>query len=279
MLRTAFFFFLSLFMLPAQAQALSPKTDPEAIADLRVAKGSRDIAEAWLIAPTNRYQHFVQGSRYEPSGLRVKLKNGSIKTLTLAPNLVFEDRQPRLADLDGDGRDEVVLVLSHVKQGASLAAYFVVDDALKLKAKTPFIGRAYRWLNPAGIGDFDGDGSLDVSLVAMPHLVKELRVYSLKNGRFVQWGAFTDFSNHRNGSPHIGMSAQADFNGDGILDLALPSGDRRNVRIISLKGRKLSTIASIALPAPADGPFSIKAGNAPKLSVVLANGKKLVLTP
>lgn len=244
---------------PTQAAGLTAQTDPDALPDRRVATGGRDIAQAWLVAPTGRYRHFVQGSRYEAGGLRVRLADNTVLTLTLDDNLVFEDRRPRLADLDGDGADEVVLVLSSVTKGASLAAYSVVGDVLKLKAKTPFIGRPHRWLNPAGIADFDGDGRVEVALVAMPHLIKRLEIWALVDGIFVSEGSWEGFSNHRLGSVHTEMAAVADFNGDEVADLALPSADRRAVRIMSFAGGSARQLAAYDLGGAADGAFALEA--------------------
>lgn len=258
------------------AQNLTPQSDTKALVDLRIGKGDKNITQAWFIAPTKRYPHFVQGSKYEPGGVRVKLRGGNVLTLMLDDTHVFEDRQPRLADLDGDGEDELVVVLTALDKGASLAAFSVVDGALKLKAQTPYIGRPYRWLNPAGIADFDGDGKLDVALVAMPHLVKRLDVWSLVGGKFKRWGAFEGYSNHRNGSVHTGMSAVSDFDGDGIADLALPGADRRSIEFVSLKNRSLNVLNSAPLPAPVDGPFVLKANG---VSVGLANGKSVRVSP
>lgn len=258
------------------AQAQSPSSDPEALTDLRVAQGNKNISKAWLISPTQRYRHFVQGSQYEAAGLRVALADGQVVTLMLDEAHVFEDRQPRLADLDGDGRDEVVVVLSSVTKGASLAAYSVINGALKMTAQTPFIGRPNRWLNPAGIADFDGDGRMDVALVAMPHLAKRLELWSLSNGNFVRWGAFDGYSNHRNGSVHIGMSSVADFDGDGIQDLALPNSSRDRIEFVSLKDRSLSTIGSAPLPTSVDGPFTPVPGG---VTVRLSNGKSVTVKP
>lgn len=260
--------------ISANAAGISATSDPEAIDDLRVAKGSNTISEAWLIAPTDRYQHFVQGSAYEPGGVRVRLADGKNLTLMLGANEVFEDRQPRLADLDGDGRDELILVLSSVAKGASLAVYSVDDDAITLKAKTPFIGRAFRWLNPAGIADFNGDGQLDVAFVAMPHLVKRLEFWTLEGNKLSQIGTLDNVSNHKNGSPHIAMSAVADFNGDGIADLAVPSGDRRAIRIVSFADGKPREIDINRLPFAANGAFVLSGTtDAFRLKIPLDNGE------
>lgn len=256
----------------ALSQQITATNDPDAIADLRIAKGDWDIAEAWLIAPTTRYPHFVQGSNYEAGGLRVRTRDGRNLTLMLDENHVFEDRQPRLADLDNDGRDEIVLVLTSLKKGASLAAYSLVDDKIALKAKTPFIGRPYRWLNPAGIADFNGDGKTDVAFVAMPHLAKRLEFWTLSDQGFRQIGEMEDVSNHQNGSPHTGMSAVADFDGDNSADLAIPDGSRRIIRIISFAGSKPREITRIPLPFAANGTFSLrKDGNNYVLTVLLIN--------
>jgi FG-GAP-like repeat len=257
----------------------SARNDPDAIPDLRIATGSHDIAEAWLIAPTTRYDHFVEGSRYEPGGLRVLMRDGRNITLLLDTSHVFEDRRPLLADLDGDGRDEIVLVLTSLAKGASLAVYSVSGDTIVRKAQTAYIGRPHRWLNPAGIADYDGDGRPDVALVQMPHLVKRLELWSLVDGRLKRGATIGDVANHRLGSVHSGMAATADFNGDGVADLAVPDGTRRVIRLISFAGGMVRDIARYELPAPADGDFDLKRnGRSWTLSVRLETGRVMHVT-
>lgn len=261
-------------MSGAVAQSPDPVNDSAAIADLRVAIGNKDIAKAWLINPTDRYDHFVQGSDYEAGGLRLLMADGRQLTLVLDNNQVFEDRQPRLADLDGDGRDEIILVLTSLSEGASLAAFSVDGENIVLKAKTPFIEQPYRWLNPAGIGDFDGDGQLEVALVAMPHLVKRLEVWRLMDGDFKNAGRFEGFSNHRNGSAFTAMSAVVDFDKDGLVDLILPDSARRAIRVISMVGMRAKEITRIDLSAPANGNFELrKSDNGGTILVPLENGE------
>ena len=66
-------------------------------------------------------KHQARGPLYEAASLVVRLRGGRTLKLTLPETAVFEDRQPRLADRDGDGRDEVVLVHSYIERGAALA--------------------------------------------------------------------------------------------------------------------------------------------------------------
>ena len=149
---------------------------------------------------------------------------------------MFEDRQPRLADLDGDAIDEIVLVRSYLRRGAALSVIALRGGALSIVAETPPTGSPNTWLNPAGIADFDGDGQHDIAFVQMPHVLGLLRVWTLRSGGLVEIAKMPDTSNHVIGSPNLGLSAVADFDGDGVADLAIPTRDRTYLRFLSFKG-------------------------------------------
>jgi hypothetical protein len=83
--------------------------------------GPGDIVAAWYAVPTGRYGHGVLGDAVEAGRLVVRSAAGKTLEFTLPKNEVFEDRYPRLADLDGDGTVEVVAIRTSVRFGASVA--------------------------------------------------------------------------------------------------------------------------------------------------------------
>ncbi len=244
-----------------------------ALPDAKIATGTRDIARAWLAEPTRRYDHGILGDAIEAGSLVIETSDGKRHTVRLNADAVFEDREPRLADLDGDGHDEIIVVKSYLKRGSSLAVIALREGKYGIVAETPPIGRPHAWLNPAGIADFNGDGKTDIALVRQPHVVGELELWSWRDGRLRKADDLADAANHIAGTRAQQMSATADFNGDGIADLALPSLDRSRLRILSF-ARAAHEIASVALPAKAVTNFALVAGGAgpPAIAVGLADG-------
>lgn len=220
-----------------------------ALPDAEVARGNNGILSAWYAAPTRRYDHGVLGDAIEASALVVVDRTKKRHRLDLGLDSVFEDRKPRLGDLDGDGTDEIVTVRSYLDRGAALAVVKLTGHGTEIKGETPPIGRSHRWLNPAGIADFDGDGRAEVAIVVTPHIGGTLQFWEFQSGRMKLDLQLRGFSNHSIGSRVQEMSAVADFNGDGVVDLALPSDDQRSIRIISLAGGAAAEVARIAMPA------------------------------
>ncbi len=227
-----------------------PPIPPNALPDGRIAGGVKDIARAWLAEPTRRYRHGVLGDDIEAGALVIERHGGKQEVIRLGKDSVFEDLEPRIADIDGDGRAEVVVVRSYVDRGAALAVIGERNGRMRILAETPPIGTAHRWLNPAGLADFDGDGKTDIALVKMPHAVGRLELWSWRDGSLRKTAEINDISNHAIGTRVLGMSAVGDFDGDGIADLAIPSFRRDALRLISFVPRP-HEIARIALPAHA----------------------------
>lgn len=229
----------------------------DALPDGRPAVGTNDIAQVWLIAPTDRYDHGVLGDAIEAGGLRALLRDGTSADLLLDTDSVFEDLRPRLADLDGDGRDEIIVVRSYLDAGAALSVFGARDGQLRLLAETSPIGQANRWLNPVGAGDFNGDGRQEFAYVETPHIGGILRIVALEGGRLVEKGVRRGVSNHAIGSRALQLSAVLDFDGDGADDILIPTQGRKSLSIISFAGGTFRELASIAAPDSLNADFVV----------------------
>ncbi|MBK9440889.1 MAG: VCBS repeat-containing protein [Comamonadaceae bacterium] len=161
----------------------------------------RDIAWVWLGSPTSRYAHAALGSRQHAASLHVlpNLAHAQLLTYSLPLHRVIEDRIPRLVDLDGDGRDEIILVEADASYGAALVVYGLRNGAIAELARGPHVGTTTRWLNPLGVADFDGDGILDLASVTTPHIGGVLTLHHYRPPRLEPYARATDVTNHRLG--------------------------------------------------------------------------------
>lgn len=227
---------------------------PSGLPDGCVARGGGDVVSAWYTAPTTRYAHAILGDAVEAGALTVRTAGGAQTTLTLPDELVFEDRTPRLADLDGDGRTEIITIRSSTRLGGSVAVYGLRGEALVELGATRFIGRSNRWLNIAGIADFLGRGDLQVAFVETPHIGGTLKL-AVFNGTSMQVVAQRGgFSNHAIRSPEQRLSAVADIDGDGRVDLALPDARREILRMVRFEAGNIIPLASVPLPGRVELP-------------------------
>ena len=170
-----------------------------------IGRGTRQFERVWLADPTSRYSHAVFGTTLNAESLLAVTRFGETYQVTLPPERVFEDIEPRVIDLDRDALEEILVVESDRDKGASLAIYGTPIGAKQLVklGATPFIGRAQRWLHPLGAGDFDGDGWLDVALVETPHIGGSLVLYRYRQGRLSEFARFFGVSTHEIGSREL----------------------------------------------------------------------------
>jgi len=171
---------------------------------------------ATLAGATDRYPHNVLGPIPGYGELEVEIEVCAdcpeprrIAHLTLPEARVFEDVAPRLWDVTGDGRPEIVLVESDARLDARLTVWTLrspgaqAGHLLRRLAATSFIGTRFRWLAPVGVADFTGDGQNEIAYVETPHLGRTLRLVRRAGDRLVEIAAHPGVTNHRIGDPFI----------------------------------------------------------------------------
>jgi len=240
--------------LPGGKPALAPLPTPvpeitpvpsDIIPQARVITGVRDIRTTWFASPTNRYGHGVLGDRIEASSLKVRTAAGDYLAYRLTDDSVFEDLTPRLADIDGDGRDEIIAVLSYTNSGAAVALFGIREGQLVRLAESDPVGLPYRWLNPVGAGDFDGDGISEIAVIRTPHIGGILIRYHWRGDRLVESTRKFGFSSHAMGSTVLGMSAVLDLDGDNAMEILVPDQNRTALKAVSHAGDEFRVLWSV----------------------------------
>jgi len=216
--------------------------------DGEIAVGAGVIRRAWISAPTTRYDHGVLGDAIEGGAVSAELSDGRTVTLTLPSDSVFEDRMPRLIDMDKDGQDEILLVKTWLAHGAAPIVISLKNNNLEITAAARPIGLSHRWLNPVGAADFDGDGVNEIAAVVTPHIGGTLQLYKMTEDRLVKDLSAYGFSNHQMGSRNLGLSTIADVNGDGIADIIVPDASRNSLLAVSFGGGRFSQLFRLSLP-------------------------------
>ena len=257
-----------------------PPTAPDGIPHGAVATSATGgITRAWYTEPTTRYAHGVLGDCVEGGGLAL-VEAGTRHELHLARRFVFEDLTPRLADLDGDGRNEIVTIRSDRNAGAAIAVYGLVDGEVRELAAIAPIGRANRWLNVAGIADYSGDGRPDIAIVKTPHIGGRFELWTFAGRALRRLAAAGGFSNHAIGSTELKLSATADVDANGVVDLALPDAARAALRVLSMSGGALREIDRTVLPGRVATALGVVAGRGgPVLVAGLEDGRLAAVVP
>lgn len=158
--------------------------------------------------PNERYGHGILGDAIEAGQLLV-VQDGSWYRHTLGEAYVFEDLQPRLADVTGDGKEEIITIRSQRQLGAGIAIYQVQGDSLTEYAYVPEIGRSFRWLNPVAIFDLDGDDTLEIAWIQTPHIGGILKVAKIQPGQLRVLDEVSQYTNHAIGQRNLCLSALA----------------------------------------------------------------------
>ncbi|MBX3055922.1 MAG: hypothetical protein KF770_05560 [Anaerolineae bacterium] len=178
-----------------------------------------------LTDPTDGYPHGALGDTIEAGGFALIQTDPEIKVIAhfLIPEpQVVEGIMPLWADWNGDGNREILLTLSAAEQGAQLALF--AEDGMQL-ATAPPIGQGNRWQHQIAIAPFGPNGEMELTAVRTPHLESVVEFYRWQGSELTLVAELPGYTSHVIGSRNLDMAMAGDFNGDGRIELLLPTPD------------------------------------------------------
>jgi hypothetical protein len=202
-----------------------------------------------LTDPTTDYGHGVLGDEIEAAGITLvetdPVPRVANKILVDEP-YVIEGIAPLWADLDGDGRREIIVTRTNEAAGAQIVAY--AEDGALL-ATGPAIGRGYRWRHQLAVAPFGPNGEIEIVDVLTPHIGGTVEFYRWAGDTLAIDASANGYTSHVIGTRNLDMAVAGDFDGSGQLSLLLPNQARTELGGIQHRPQG----ATVAWTLPADG--------------------------
>ena len=205
-----------------------------------------------LTGPTSVYPHGVLGDDIEASGFVLVTVPPEL-TPGLTPEIevkltgeVIEGLSAIWTDLNGDGTREIVVTASNVDRGARL---LVFDEAGNQIAAGPAVGSGFRWRHQIAAAPFGSGGEIEIVDVLTPHIGGVVEFFRLEGDELKLVAAVEEFRSHRIGSRNLDMALAGDFDGDGSVEVAVPTQDLTQLGFI----RRTVDGAEVAWTLPIGG--------------------------
>lgn len=206
--------------------------------DARLVVNDAGQVAVYALATNQRYVHAIMGDDLEGSALVVVDVQGSGLRLLARVDLpgedVYEGLSPLWADVDGDGRADLVTTVSNGRDGARNRVYLFDGQRIQREVDGPPIGRGGRWQHQLAWGPFGPAGEPLLVDVLTPHIGGVVRFHRYTGNGLEIIATLPGYTSHVIYERNLDMAVAGDFNGDGVPEIALPSQDRATVAGVQL---------------------------------------------
>jgi hypothetical protein len=177
---------------------------------------------ALLVNPSDSYRHGVLGDKVEALAVAiVDAKSLSVEVkASVGEDSVVEGLMPIWADIDSDGEKEIIVTASNVHDGARIVVF---DGQGHRVAEGPPVGQGFRWRHQIAVAPFGPRGEIELVDVLTPHIGGIVEFYRLAGGELEVVARVEGYTSHAYGSRNLDMAAAGDFDGDGRVELLVPS--------------------------------------------------------
>jgi len=193
-----------------------------------------------LSNPTERYTHGVLGDELEAAGITLVETNPEpsiVQTISIPEPDVIEGIYPIWADLNNDGKLEIIVTLSNAQSGARIAAFH--EDG-RLLAEGPAVGMGFRWRHQLVVAPFGDSRENLLAVVRTPHIGGIVEFYRLNGDKLEIVSQIPGVSTHSIGSRNLFTAQAGDFDNDGQVELLAPDQSHTRLGIVGIDGESIT---------------------------------------
>ncbi len=208
-----------------------------------------------LVDATDQYDHAILGDPFEAKAFEVLNRcTGERTRTTVASEDVIEGISALLADINGDGTNEVLVTISNDDVGSRMSA-FTFDGTLV--AESVPIGQGGRWQTQLAVAPTGPNGESEVVDIWKPHANGVAEFLQLKGNTLVRVADLAGFTNHVIRTQNLDKGLVADADADGRLDVVVLTLENTEVAVLSRLEDQVETVALVALGSPATTNISV----------------------
>jgi hypothetical protein len=128
--------------------------------------------------------------------------------------------------MNGDGVREIIVTVSNQDVGARLVVF---NEEGERVAEGPSIGLGFRWRHQLALAPFGPNGEVELVDVLTPHIGGGVEFFQLSGTELVRVARVLGYTTHMIGSRNLDMALAGDVDGDGNVELLVPSEDFRSL--------------------------------------------------